>query len=404
MTASTAQTLTLTATTTSTTSTGAYNLAVTGTSGSISESTTVCVEVTTGSGTCTSNSGSSGVFYVVNETTNQIAALSIASGALNTIGAVTPPATPLAIAVAPNDKFLYVSTGAGIYLYTIGSTGALTLGNNGAQISQDVADTMQVDATNSWLVEAVSGYAQLNAIAINSSTGALATAGEQQQTVALPSIYPAQLAISPTDSSSCSDCYVFVAMGSGGTEIVLFNPGNTNPFGGTGTIARVNSSGGSNTVAVDPTNRLLYVGESNALPSATQTGGLRAFTIASAGVTELSGSPYATAGAGPSSILPSADGKYVYVANQSVSGSSYGNITGFSVTTSALNLIGSATAGAKGQIGLAEDSTGGFLLAVDFAGSPDLEAYTMSSGTLTSVLSVATGTDPTGAAAIAAAP
>jgi len=67
-------------------------------------------------------------------------------------------------------------------------------------------------------------------------------------------------------------------------------------------------------------------------------------------------------------------------------------------------LIGTIAAGPTGQLGLAEDSKGSFLLAVDFAGSPDLEAYTMSSGALTSVLSVATGTDPVGAAAIAAAP
>ena len=401
--ASTAQSTTLTATTTSTTTTGAYQLAVTGTSGSVAQSTTVCVEVTSGSATCTSNAGSSGVFYVLNQTTDQIAALSISAGQLKTIGTVTPPSSPLAIAVAPNGKFLYVSTGLGIYLYSIGSTGTLTLGNSSQAVSSEPAYTMQVDATNTWLVDAVSGVAQLNAVAINSSTGGLAAAGESEQHVALPSIYPIQLAISPTDSSSCSDCYVFVAMGSGGTEIVLFNPGSANPFGGTGTVALANSAGGANTVAVDPSNRLLYVGESAALPSASQTGGLRAFTIASGGVTPLA-SPYAIGGTGPSSILPSADGKYVYVANQSVSGSANGNIASFSVATSGLTSIGSVAAGTAGLIGLAEDSTASFLLAVDFAGSPDLEAYTMSSGTLTSVLTSTTWTDPVGAVAIAAAP
>jgi DNA-binding beta-propeller fold protein YncE len=196
-------------------------------------------------------------------------------------------------------------------------------------------------------------------------------------------------------------------MGSGGTEFVLFNPGNANPFGGYGHFNVLNSNGGDNAVAVDPTtNRLLYVGESNALPSATQTGGLRVFTIASTGLTELTsaGSPYAVGGVGPSSILPSLDGNYVYVANQSVSGSTTGNIASFSVTSTALTSIGTAAAGPSGKLGLAEDSTGSYLLAVDFAGSPDLQAYTMSAGTLTSVLSVTTGTDPVGATAIAAAP
>jgi DNA-binding beta-propeller fold protein YncE len=167
----------------------------------------------------------------------------------------------------------------------------------------------------------------------------------------------------------------------------------------------LNSAGGDNAVAVDPSNRLLYVGESDALPSATQTGGLRVFTIASGTLPELTGSPYAIGGTGPSSILPTADGNYVYVANQSVSNSSTGNIAGFSVTTTSLTSIGTVATGPSGRIGLAEDSTGTYVLAVDFSGNPDIEAYTMSAGTLTSVLSTATtATDPAGAIAIAAAP
>ena len=380
---------------------------MTGVSGSVAATTTVCVEVSSStSATCSSTASTSGVFYVLNQTTNQIVALSISSGQLTTIGATTlPPTLPSAIAVAPNGKFLYVSTAGGIYLYTIGSNGTLTLGNGGQSISQDPAGAMQVDATNSWLVDAISGTTELFAIAINPNTGVLATAGEAEQPFTLPAATPTQLAISPNDSSTCTDCYVFVGMGTGGTEAIHFNPSSANPFGTAGTIKVLNSGGGDNAVAVDPTNRLLYVGESVAL-SATQSGGLRVFTIAAGGVTELTsaGSPYASEGTGPSAILPTSDGKYVYIANRSVSGSSTGNIAGFSVATSGLTSIGAVAAGPSGQIGLAEDSTSSYVLAVDFVGGPDLEAYTMSSGTLTSVLSVATGTDPVGAGAIAAAP
>jgi 6-phosphogluconolactonase (cycloisomerase 2 family) len=376
-------------------------------SGVTSETTTVCIAVGTASGTCSSSSNTSGVFYVLNQTTSQVVAMSISSGQLTTIGAVTlPTSQPLAIAVAPNGQFLYVSTINGIYLYAINSsTGAITLGNGGQTISSDPAFTMQVDSTNSWLVEAVTGTNEIFAIAINSSTGGLATAGETEQAFpgGLPASTPKQLVISPNDSSSCANCYVFVAMGNGGTELINFNPGNANPFGASGTIHLKNANGGDNAVAVDPSNRLLYVGETVAV-TGTQTGGLRAFTIASNGVTEISGSPYSSQGTGPSSILPSADGNYVYVANEAVSGSSTGNIASFSVSTTALTSIATVAAGPAGQIGLAEDSTGSFLLAVDFAGNPDLQAYTMSSGTLTSVLTASTGTDPVGAIAIAAAP
>jgi 6-phosphogluconolactonase (cycloisomerase 2 family) len=362
--------------------------------------------VGTSTGGCSSSAGTSGFFYVLNQTTNQIAAFDISSSQLNALGATAlPAANPSAIAVAPNGNFLYVSTGSGIFVYSIGSNGALTLQDNGQAISQDQATTMQVDATNSWLVVAVSGIAQVNAIAINSSTGGLATSGESEQVFALSSSTPLQLAISPADSSSCNDCYVFVAMGKGGTEAIHFNPSSANPFGASaGTTNRENSASADSAVAVDPTNRLLYVGETAAV-SGTQTGGLRVFTIASGGITEISGSPYATAGTGPAAILPTADGSYVYVANGAVSGSSDGNITGFSVSSTALTLIGSTAAGpTTAHMGLAEDSTGSFVLATDFEGNPDLKAYSMSGGTLTSVLSDPTGTDPVGVIGIAAAP
>jgi 6-phosphogluconolactonase (cycloisomerase 2 family) len=270
--------------------------------------------------------------------------MKIASGMLTTISSLTLPASPMAIAVAPNGNFLYVSTIDGIYLYTINSNGSLTLGNSGGRITSDQAGTMQVDSTNSWLVEVISGSTQLNAVNINSSTGVLKSTTEE--TIPLPaSADVKQLAISPNDSSSCTTCYVFVAMGAGGIETVGFNPGNANPFANAVNYSRL-YSGGDTAVAVDPTNR----------------------------------------------------------GNKSVSGSSTDNIASFSVTTTALSPINTATAGPAGVIALAVDSTGGYLMAVDFAGSPDLQIYTMSAGTLTSAFTSTTGTDPVGAVAIAAAP
>lgn len=358
--------------------------------------------------TTTTTTLSSGVFYVLNQKTNQIVAFDISSGTLTTIDSYTSPIEPLAIAVAPNNQFLYVSTSSGIYLYTIGSNGALTLGNSGNAISADQAGTMQVDATNSWLVEAVSGVAELNAISINSSTGLLASS--TQQAIVLPTgATVTQLAISPGDSTSCTDCYVFAAMGTSGTEAVHFTPtsAGTDPFGSIGNIPVENTGGGANAVAIDPSNLLLYVGESDALPSETQSGGVRVFTIAANAIAEISGSPYSSGGTGPSSILPASDGNYVYVANDAVSGSSIGNIASFSVSSTnssySLSSISTASTGYV-PLSLAADSSGNFLLVANSGGSPDLEAYTMSSGTLTSVLTASTGTDPVKAIAIAVAP
>jgi hypothetical protein len=365
----------------------------------------------TGSGSSSTTTLSGGIFYVLNGATSQVVSMSINSGVLTTIGSITLSATPLAMALAPSGNFLYVSTYSGIYVFGVASGGILTEENGSQPISSDPAWTLQVDATNSWVVDGVNGVAQLNAIAVNPSTGVLATAGEKEQTVGLPvpssgiSVIT-QLAISPTDSSSCSSCYVFVGLGTGGTEFIRFNPGNANPFGGIGNPGLLNAGSSDNAVAVDPSNRLLYVGETIALPSATQTAGLRVFTISSSGITPISGSPFPTGGTGPSAILAQAD--YVYVANEAVGGSAVGNIASFTVTaggtasapTYTIASIGTAVAGTA-PWALAADSSGNFLLTVN-SGGPDLQGYTMSAGTLTSVLTGATGTDPVQAIAIVA--
>lgn len=345
---------------------------------------------------------SGGIFYVLNQKTSQVAVYTIDTG---TVTAVTGSpyalaAAPLAFAISPNNEYLYVSTAAGIYMYTIASGGALTVGNGGNILSSDPAYTMQVDPSGSWLVEAVSQSGEVYAIPLDSSTG-LVVSGAAEQARALPSLGLQQLAISPTTSGTP---YVFVAMGSGGTAVIPFTASATNPFGSVATIATKNSQGGANAIAVDPSNLLLYVGETVAL-STTQTGGLRVFTIGSK-ISEISDSPFATGGTGPSAIL--ATSSYVYVANRAVSGTTTGNISGFSVTASgstySLTAINTVSAG-LGTTGLAEDSTGSYLLAVNASGSPDLSAFTFDSttaGQLDAATTSSTGTDPVTAIAIVA--
>lgn len=355
--------------------------------------------------TTTTGTGSTGgVFYVLNQKTSQIAAFSIVSGTVTEVtgSPYTLGSVPFAVAVAPSGAYLYVSTAAGIYLYDIGTGGALTIGNSGGVVSSDPAYTMQVDPSNSWLVEAVSGVGTLNAIPIVSTTG-LFDSTSSEQTVALPSSTVQQLTVSPANSTTP---FVFVAMGSGGTAVVPFTAANTDPFGNVSTIAVKASNGGANTIGIDPTNRLLYVGETVAV-TGTQTGGLRVFTVGTT-ITELTGSPYATGGTGPAAILPTAD--YVYVANKAVSGSTSGNITGFAITSTgsvfSLAAVNTVTAGI-GTIGLAEESTSTYLLAVNSGGTPDLNAFTFDTttpGKLDASTTAATGSDPTQAVAIAAVP
>jgi 6-phosphogluconolactonase (cycloisomerase 2 family) len=349
---------------------------------------------------------SGGIFYVLNQQTNQIACYSIKSGVLTAVtgSPYTLAAAPYSIAIAPGGGFLYVGTAAGIYLYSIGSGGALTLANSSAAVSSDFATTMQVDSTGAWLVEAGPDLAELIAIPINSSTGIPTSTVEQN--VQLPAATVQQLVISPDNTQ------VFVALGSGGTEAVSFSAGKSAPFGTAANTAVKNPSGSSISVAVDPGNRLLYIGETAAM-SGSNSGGLRVFNYAK--LTEISGSPYATGGLAPYAILPTprstSAGSYVYVANRTVSGSSTGNIAGFSFTSTgtvySLTALSSTAATGTAPVGLAQDSTGKYVLVVDSGGNPDLEAYTFdatTSGKLDSALSSSTGTDPVQASAIAALP
>jgi len=354
----------------------------------------------------------SGTFYVLNQKTLQLAGFTFASGSTTPTAVsgspVTLPDLPLAMAISPSGSFLYVSTTSGIFLYTVNSDGSLTLGNNGSPVSQDQANAMQVDSTGSWLVEAVSGAGIVSAVPLNSSTG-LYNSSISVATANLPSTTSVLgLAISPSGTSTAP--YAFVAMGTGGTAVIHFTAANSNPFGNVSTIKVLHSLGGDNAVAVDSTNPLLYIGETTAL-SGSQSGGLRVFTISSTAISEISGSPFATGGTGPSSILPTSNG--VYVANSAVSGSTTGNITGFSVTAPAtgssaytIKSINTVATGKQTE-SLAVDGTGTYLLAVNYSGSPDLSTFTFDStttGKLDASATAATGTDPVGAWAVVAVP
>jgi 6-phosphogluconolactonase (cycloisomerase 2 family) len=351
------------------------------------------------SDTTTTTTLSSGVFYVLNIETNQIVAYYVSSGTLTKLASYSTPATPITLTVAPSNSFLYLSTTNGIYLYNISSSGTLTLGNSSGVISSDNAYSMQVDSTGEWLVEAVSGSAYVYAIPISASTGKSTSTSEQY--LALPGSSIQQLTISPDNS------YVFVAMGTAGTEAIPFTYSNSNPFR-TGTQINVMGSGGAAlSVAVDPTDRLLYIGETSAT-SGSDSGGLRVFKFST--LAEITGSPFASGGLAPYSILPISTGSYVYVANRQTNSGSTGLIKGFTVASSSstysLTALGSTYSPGTHTVALAEDSSDQFIFAVSIGGSYDLTGYifdTSTAGVLDTVIQSTTGTDPVQAGAIAAA-
>jgi 6-phosphogluconolactonase (cycloisomerase 2 family) len=370
---------------------------------------------------CSGGGGSSttsGLFYVINQLTNDVIGYQVTTGTLGAITNGSAPITgPTSIAMTPNNAYLYVGTTAGIYYYSVSSTGELTLENSAVPVDGLLTgiQSMQIDSTNGWLIVAQQASAQLVAIPLNTSGASIgAPSGGTAYTVTLSSATPQQLVISPDNK------HIFVALGTGGTDEIPFTASSAaSPFG-TDANNPVKATGGAATaVAVDPTSEFLYIAETLANPTtgAANTGGLRVLAINSSAntISEESGSPYALDGITPSAILADHSGYYVYVTNRTVSGQTDGNITGFGTTVSTTAGVTSETlkelANSPYSAGtttnaIVEDNTYSFVIALNFGGGKDMDIYTFNTtnaGNLDQSISSATGTDPTGAYAVAAA-
>ena len=402
ITSTAAETSTLTATTTGSTTTGAYEITVTGASGSVSETTTVCAEVTTSSGSCSSTASASGDFYILNS--DSITGYTVSSSVLTALSGspygLPTGVTPFDMTVNPAGTLLFVSTDAGIFVYTIGTGGALTL--NATPIYEDqVAKSIQVDSTGTWLLDA-SDLGALYAIPIT-STGTVDESrltSTQPPSQALAGQSVQQMAISPDNN------LVAVALGSAGTEVFSFASGagtGTNPLSTPKTVGLKGVSAVA--TAFGPETSALYIGETSVFSSSTNSGGLRIIPISSDVLgTEPSASPYASGGTGPHAILPVSTG-YVYVANWE--GTATGNITGFEVTSGSsptLTVLSSTFATGTEPSGLAEDNTDSFVLAVSTEGDPDFSSYTFDQTTLgnldVGVTSSNTGSSPIAVVAV----
>jgi hypothetical protein len=371
---------------------------------------------TTPTTTCTTNctTATSGNFYILNAGLSpEVVGESIVTGVLTSLSG-SPWAvqgTPYSMAIAPSTgNFLIVSSTSGVFAYPItnGVLGTATV------VSTDQAFVVQVDATSSWLIEAIPGTGglTLGAIPINTTTGAV---NGTEQTV---SFNVTNAVVQPNGMTISGDnANIFVALGAGGTIVVPFNANVTtgsNPLSTRATTVAVANSGGSAlSVAVDPGTapRLFYVGETLAGTSGA-TGGMRVFnyaSLSSSTLTQVTGSPIATGGLAPNFILPISSGDYVYVANGQGT-SAAGNITGFTITASTTTPVtyslaaDTTTAAGVQPLSMAEDSTGAFVLEVGSLGSPYFDSYTFDSTTLGQLDSQIISTTSASSIAIVATP
>jgi len=331
--------------------------------------------------------------------------------------------TPYSMAIDPAGNFLVVSTTSGVVSYPI------TNGVLGTAVTAsgdiDAAAVQVVDGTNTdWLVEAepATGGVTLGAIPIDATTGA-GTGSEQNvsysaATPAGASLMSGQMVISGDNA------HIFVALGAGGTIVVPFFPtvaATANPLGAANTGTGIPVTGLSAvSVAVDPgtSPRVFYIGETAAAPSGGTDGGLRVFNYSSlstspVNLTQATGSPIDSGGLAPGYILPLSTGtyagEYVYVANGQ--GTAAGNVAGFTITASSASTPvytiatdTTTTTNGASPMGLAEDSTGSFVLEVGSTGSTYFNAYTFDATSLGQLDSSLGSTAAATSIAVVAAP
>ncbi len=318
-----------------------------------------------------------------------LSAYAIASGKLTSLGSVSVPYIPVAVTVAPSDSFLYVATAPGyttpgIYLYSIGSTGALTAANSGNALAVDTVASMAISPDGKWLYTVNSDGLVMTQYSVDTSTGALTIAGQ----VTLPGT-PCNLTTATPVSESCSVTvspskqFVVASLGISGEYVFPFT--TTNGISQTGAYAISSGYSTSNPVgnfsATLDANNYLYV---------AQTNSVSVYGITSSAYTSQGTVTYAS-GSVPRGITLSTNNQYVYTANEGA-----GTISAFGISGSgALNsLSGSPFAGPANVSALGVDNTGGYLVAVGYDANAGVQLYSISSaGVLSQVNATGSGTN-----------
>lgn len=328
----------------------------------------------------TTGTGASNYAFVANTGSNTVTGLGISStGTLAALSGspISLGTTPTALTVSRSNTFLWVGTVSQIFGYSIASDGTLAALNSGNAIANAFCADMTTSPDGKWMMVLDGSGNGIDLFAINSdgtlspSTGIGFTASG--------TVVPKQVRIASTGS------FVVAAMGTAGELVFAFNT-TTGAFT---YLAQTTppSLTSDNGIAIDSTGTYLYEARSG------NGAGLVVNTIASNGtLTPTTTTVYAT-GTQPYAVQIDNSGKYVYVANRTD-----GTITGYTIGTgAALTAIsGSPFSSGVAVTALGADSTGNWLLAAAYSGSPDLTLYGFDStnlGRLYPVSSAATGTN-----------
>jgi 6-phosphogluconolactonase (cycloisomerase 2 family) len=342
-------------------------------------------------GSSTSSSSSGNYVYVANATTDTVAGFTIGAGSLTAVtnSPYTLAFSPTALAINPADSILYVAGNSEIYAYSIGSGGVLTALNSGGAVALVNVVSMDISPDGQWLFVLDGNGVSIDEYQINSSTGVLTQVTGAAYSITDSVVVPHALKVSP------SGTYVFASLGTAGDLVFSLNE-STGAIASVQRLQMASTTTSDNAVAVDPSGNYLYLARSGT------SGGLAVYSVASntGALSAVSGSPFST-GNQPYAVSVNTAGTAVYVANRQDS-----TITGYSIASGAVlkALTGSPYTSGSAVAALAVDKTDAYLLAASNGGSPDLTLYTFdttTAGKLDLTATTTTGTDPTGAVAIA---
>jgi 6-phosphogluconolactonase (cycloisomerase 2 family) len=340
-----------------------------------------------GSGGGGGDTTSGNYLFVANAGANSVSGLGISStGMLATLGGspLNFSFTPTALTVSRDNKYLWVGTVSQIFGFTIASDGTLSAMNSGNALSNANCADMQTSPDGKWLMVLDGSGNGIDLFSIASDgTLSIGPNGGIGFT-ASGTVVPKQLRIAPSGG------YVITAMGTAGE--LYFNFNTT-----TGILQYLNQTTppgftSDNAIAIDSTGTYVYEARSGNSP------GLVVNTIASNGVLVPTTSQTYTAGTQPYSVVLDNTGKYVYVANRGDN-----TISGWSIDVNAklTAISGSPFASGVAVTSLGADSTGKYIAAAAYSGSPDVTLYGFDSTTAGKLNSVATSSTGTNASIVA---
>lgn len=351
----------------------------------------------TGGGGGGGGTGTGNYFYVANQTTGSVAGFALTTrGISNTSNSpYVLGASPSAITVTPNGRYIYVGTVGAIYGYSVGSNGALTLLNGGSAIISSISPSaLRVDPSGNWLI-AADAFPEAFVFSIDSNSGLLTQQGAQLN---LNAGAPTHIVFTPSNG------LVYISLANpngspntGGVQVCTFNQSNGTLSINSAFLLPISAGNSDYGLAVDPAGKYLFVTETGA-------NAVRVLSIAASGaLTKVSGSPFKT-GLGPKAVLVDSTGAYVYVAN-----ATDGTISAFSLaaTGSLTSISGSPFRTGVAPADLAEDTSNTYVGVANQGGNPDFQVFAIGGATsatpggLTSFAKT-TGNNPSGTLAVVA--